>query len=244
MQRLYPMTAIALVLMAGSMSSADARQARTSAHAAGCGARLMGSDAQDARGMCAAPAAQRRRVRVSRWDQSRRAHVVRRGSSAGCGGSLTAVRAQSGAVACVASHAASKFQAFVTALEATGYRIDFMGGWRKHGSCRGCNMHPRGLAIDINQTGRNRVTRSFPAGVTALAEQNGLLHGAVWQHADAGHFELLTASNAHYARRTNAYASADGAMHRYTRRRTSRLGTPVTALYTQTVFDVHGNHYR
>jgi hypothetical protein len=244
MQRLIPMTAIALVLAAGSTSSADARQARSYVHAAGCSARLMGSDGQDARGLCATPVAQRKRVRVGRWDQSRRAHVVRRGSGAGCGGSLSAVRAQSGAVACVASHAAAKFQAFVTALEATGYRIDFMGGWRRHGSCRGCNMHPRGLAIDINQTGRNRVTRRFPTGVTALAEQNGLLHGAVWQHADAGHFELLTTSNAHYARRPPAYASAERAMHRYVRRRTSALAAPGATMYAESAFDVHGNHYR
>jgi hypothetical protein len=74
-----------------------------------------------------------------------------------------------------------------------------------------CNMHPRGLAIDINQTGRNRVTRRFPSGVTALAAQHGLLHGAVWNNADAGHFELLSASPTRhaYARRlTGAYASA------------------------------------
>jgi hypothetical protein len=244
MQRLFPMTAIALVLAAGSTTSADARQARSFVHAADCSVRVMGSDVQDARGTCAAPVAERKRVRTGRSVQAQSTHVARRASGASCGGSLIAVRAQSGAVACVASYASSKFQSFVTALEATGYRIDFMGGWRRHGSCRGCNMHPRGLAIDINQTARNRVTRRFPAGVTSLAEQNGLLHGAVWQHADAGHFELLTASNAHYAQRPNTYASAERAMHRYVRRRTSTLGTPVTALYTESAFDVHGNRYR
>ena len=72
-----------------------------------------------------------------------------------------------------------------------------------------CNMHPRGLAIDINQTGRNRVTRRFPSGVTALAAQYGLLHGAVWNNADAGHFELLSASpTRHVHRSLEAYASA------------------------------------
>jgi hypothetical protein len=114
--------------------------------------------------------------------------------SANCYGSLTAVHALSGAVACVASRASSNFQGFVTALEQTGYRIDFMGGWRAHGSCRLCNMHPRGLAIDINQTGRNRVTHQFPSGVTALAARYGLLHGAVWSNADTGHFELMSES--------------------------------------------------
>ena len=77
-------------------------------------------------------------------------------------------------------------------------------------------MHPRGLAIDINQTGRSRVTHGFPAGVTALAARYGLLHGAVWPHPDVGHFELMSAS----ASLHGAYASADRI-----RRRTARHAT-------------------
>ena len=209
MRHVSSMTAIAAILVAASVGSADARQARSYVQSADCGARLMGSEVGEARGLCVRPTSARKRVRVARANDVRRPHVSRRGAS--CGGTLSPVRASSGAIACVTSKAADKFQSFVTALEATGYRIDFMGGWRRHGSCHMCNMHPRGLAIDINQTGRNRVTRRFPSGVTALAAQYGLLHGAVWNNADAGHFELLSASPTRhaYARRlTGAYASA------------------------------------
>jgi hypothetical protein len=207
MRHVSSMTAIAAILVAASVGSADARQARSYVQSADCGARLMGSEVGEARGLCVRPASARKRVRVARANDGHRPHVARRGES--CGGSLLPVRASSGAIACVASKAAGKFQSFVTALEATGYRIDFMGGWRRHGSCHMCNMHPRGLAIDINQTGRNRVTRRFPSGVTALAAQHGLLHGAVWNNADAGHFELLSASPTRHAHRSlEAYASA------------------------------------
>lgn len=109
----------------------------------------------------------------------------------GCGHLATVqAPAPSHAVACVARRAAGAFQGFVDSLAAEGYRIAFMGGWRAHGSCRRCTMHPRGLAIDINQVGRNRVTRPLPDGTTELAARYGILHGAVWAHPDTGHFEL------------------------------------------------------
>jgi hypothetical protein len=204
------LAAIAVVLVATSIRPADARQERSFVQSAGCGAAVMGSEAGDAHSFCVHPSAARKRVRLGRSSESRRPQVSRSGVS--CGGTLSAVRARSGATACVASNVAARFQAFVSDLESTGYRIDFMGGWRRHGSCRQCNMHPRGLAIDINQTGRNRVTRRLPAGVTAMAERHGLLHGAVWANADAGHFELLSASPTRYAyarrRPMDAYASA------------------------------------
>jgi hypothetical protein len=211
MRHVSSIAASAIVIMATSIGSADARHEKSYAHAAACGARVMGSEAGDSLALRARPALAGRRVHATRSTEARRVHVSRSGAS--CGGTLSPVRASSGATACVASKAAGKFQAFVTALEATGYRIDFMGGWRAHGSCRGCNMHPRGLAIDINQTGRNRVTRRFPPGVTALAEQNGLLHGAVWNNADAGHFELMSASPTRYA-----YAHLSASPTRYARR--------------------------
>jgi hypothetical protein len=219
MRHVSSMTAIAALLVASSVGAADARQAKSYVHATACGGHVMGSEAGDASGNCVSAATTRKRVRSARSNDVRRAHVSR--AHASCGGRLSTVRAASGAIACVTASTAAKFQGFVTELEATGYRIDFMGGWRAHGSCRGCNMHPRGLAIDINQTGRNRVTRRFPPGVTAMAERHGLLHGAVWQNADAGHFELMSASPTRYAyahlsasptrtarRSMHAYASA------------------------------------
>lgn len=111
------------------------------------------------------------------------------------GGGLVAISC-GGKPARVAASAAGKFSAFCSDLAATGYRIQFVGGWRARGSCRGCNMHPRGLAIDINQTGRDRCAGGCPRGahVNALARKHGLLHGAEWRNADAGHFEVLSRS--------------------------------------------------
>lgn len=90
----------------------------------------------------------------------------------------------------VASTMAGRFASFCRELASTGYRIEFVGGWRP-GSCSFGSRHPCGGAIDINQTGRNRVTQRFPAGINAMARRHGLLHGAEWRHADGGHFERL-----------------------------------------------------
>lgn len=115
------------------------------------------------------------------------------------GGGLVTLHTSSGKPFLVAQTAAHAFAGFVGALEREGYRIAFIGGYRRHGSVVG-SLHPRGLAIDINQTGRNRVTRRFPSGVTALAARFGLLHGAVWDHPDTGHFEMAGMSGRRYAR--------------------------------------------
>jgi hypothetical protein len=215
MRNLLSTTAIVVLLAASAARPADARHVASSDHVDGC-------SVQQTEGGCPVASTPHEAVRSSRASRSHRP-VGPRGAAA-CGGMLSMVRAHSGATACVASRAVAAFQSFVNALEATGYRIDFMGGWRAHGSCRACNMHPRGLAIDINQTGRNRVTRRLPAGVTALAAQYGLLHGAVWDHADAGHFELLSESPTRYA-----YASADGIVSRKGRHRTAALAPATSA---------------
>lgn len=102
------------------------------------------------------------------------------------------VKASSGASAQVNSAYASRFQCLVSGLEAAGYHIDFMGGYR-HSRIAGTNMmskHAAGKALDINQTGRNRVTRRLPASASAIASRCGLYHGAGWRNADAGHFEI------------------------------------------------------
>lgn len=221
MRNLSSLMATAAILVATSIGSADARSVRSSVPSTSCTTAVMGSEAQESRGNCMSVRVVRKSARATRTSESRRSHVSHHSGS--CGGTLSLIRAVSGATACVAHRAASSFQAFVTALEATGYRIDFMGGWRAHGSCYQCNMHPRGLAIDINQTGRNRVTRRFPPGVTALAAQYGLLHGAVWHNADAGHFELMSESPT-----AQAYASAlstDHVARRESRHRVAALGT-------------------
>lgn len=141
----------------------------------------------------------RRHVRSARRRQHRDRAVA----------GMVTVRTAAGKSITVAARAAANFTAFVADLVAAGYRIDDIGGWRAHGSCRRCDMHPRGLAIDINQTARNRVTRALPAGVTEMAARHGLTHGAIWRNPDQGHFELAGvhryAARRHHRR---AYASA------------------------------------
>lgn len=111
------------------------------------------------------------------------------------------IKASSGATARVNAQHAPKFQCLISGLERTGYRIDFMGGYRNTyidsrytGGRKIKSKHASGLAIDINQTGRNRVTRRLPANATQIASSCGLTHGAVWRAADSGHFEVQTQS--------------------------------------------------
>lgn len=103
------------------------------------------------------------------------------------------VRSKSGATAEVNPKYQSQFQCLVNGLDAVGYPIRFMGGCRKtliagttirskHWTCE---------ALDVNQTGRNRVAVRLPANTTAIARSCGLFHGAQWRDADAGHFETL-----------------------------------------------------
>jgi hypothetical protein len=250
MQYRISLSAAVVLLAAGSIHAAQARAprasvaARTSAPITACSADLIGAEQRDGHGSCVRASAGSARVRVSRASRVREQRPARHVT--GCGGALSAVRASSGAIACVASSAASAFQGFVSALEATGYRIDFMGGWRAHGSCRRCDMHPRGLAIDINQTGRNRVTRRFPPGVTALAAHYGLLHGAIWSNADTGHFELLSASPTRYAyaERLGAYASAEHDGVRDGRRHRVAALTVAHATADGSGSDMQGSRYR
>lgn len=99
------------------------------------------------------------------------------------------VRSKSGATAHVADRAVQAFQCLVDKLDSSGYRIKFMGGWRKHGSVRR-SLHPSGMALDINQYSRNVTRPRIPASATAMARACGLIHGEVWGWADAGHFQL------------------------------------------------------
>lgn len=104
----------------------------------------------------------------------------------------TVIHSRSGARATVNSAYASRFICLIHKLEAVGYRIQFMGGYR-HTKIAGTNhwsKHASGAAIDINQTARNRVTRRFPHGVSSMAASCGLFHGALWRNPDTGHFEV------------------------------------------------------
>lgn len=123
--------------------------------------------------------------------QRKSAHI-RRATASRPG--LIEIRSAGGHFAKVASAFAGRFQAFVRDLESGGFRIRFMGGWRSWGSCRGCDAHPRGRALDIDQTARNVTVQRLPANVTQIAARHGLCHGAVWNNPDAGHFEVASGS--------------------------------------------------
>jgi hypothetical protein len=115
------------------------------------------------------------------------------------------VRALSGATAHVAASAAGSFQCIVDRLERQGYPIRFMGGWRARGSLRG-SLHRAGLAIDINQTGRNRTIPRMPSNEVEIANSCGAISGAQWGHRDSGHFQIggWTGWGQNYARRHQA----------------------------------------
>lgn len=130
----------------------------------------------------------------------------------GAGRAVGMIRSASGATAHVARRATGAFQCLVSALDRQGYPIRFMGGWRAHGSVRG-SLHPAGLALDINQYGRNVTRPRMPRNEIALANSCGLVAGAQWANADSGHFQLGGWSGRghearrHYRRRAR-YANA------------------------------------
>ncbi len=120
----------------------------------------------------------------------------------GAGRAAGIVRSSSGATAHVAGRATAAFQCLVSALDRQGYPIRFMGGWRAHGSVRG-SLHPAGLALDINQYGRNVTRPRMPRNEVTLANSCGLIAGAQWANADSGHFQLggWSGGGRHYAGR-------------------------------------------
>lgn len=99
------------------------------------------------------------------------------------------IRARSGASAQVSAAAAGPLQCVVNGLEAAGYPVRFMGGWRARGSVRG-SLHPMGMALDVNQVARNRTVPPMPAGEIAIARACGAISGAQWAHRDSGHFQV------------------------------------------------------
>jgi len=116
---------------------------------------------------------------------------------------LTRVRSQSGSSAEVALALATRFQGFIDDLEATGYNIKEMGGFRPDGPPGG-NVdgkgpqyaHPYGAAIDINWTDNPAFTKipankwgDFPSNSGDLAAKYGLGWGGNFD--DAMHFSAM-----------------------------------------------------
>ena len=55
------------------------------------------------------------------------------------------------------------------------------------------SYHPLGRAIDVNQTGRDRITSGLPGGIQAeeaLAKKWGLRAGSQFTNPDRGHYEV------------------------------------------------------
>jgi hypothetical protein len=121
------------------------------------------------------------------------------------------VRSVSGATAHVAASATQAFQCLVDRLDAAGYPVRFLGGWRAHGSVPG-SLHPAGLALDVNQIARNVTRPAMPSNEVSMANECGLISGRQWRWADSGHFQLggWAGSPRHYAsrHRQHQYASA------------------------------------
>lgn len=105
---------------------------------------------------------------------------------------LVVIHTRSGRAATVSTRAAGAFKGFLGWLEGNGYKIATLGCY-DYRNIRGTNrlsQHAFGLACDVNQVGRNLVTRGFPPGTAEAARRFGLASGAEWRHADTGHFEV------------------------------------------------------
>lgn len=109
----------------------------------------------------------------------------------------------------VASVVANQFKGFVADLEATGYKIKTIGGYRRAGTGGGAGpvdpdydqnrySHPYGASIDINpdenpydSTGNNLVT-DMPSNIGEIAAKHGLGWGGAWRSVkDAMHFSAM-----------------------------------------------------
>jgi hypothetical protein len=109
------------------------------------------------------------------------------------------VKASSGAVAYVAERATGAFQCVINSLEKEGYPVRFMGGFARSGHIRN-SLHYSGLALDINQLGRNVTKPAMPRNEVEIANGCGLISGAVWHHPDSGHFEIQGVSYRHHTK--------------------------------------------
>lgn len=112
------------------------------------------------------------------------------------------VRSQkTGATARVSPKYAGQFQAYINELEAHGAVIHYMGGYRP-GKCSPASLHPCGMALDVCQDSRGRVSgrkKCFlpvPKDIARIAERQGLFEGSLWCNSDYGHAQVIMTAKA------------------------------------------------
>lgn len=109
------------------------------------------------------------------------------------------IKSSFGATAHVAAKYASKFQAYINALEARGAVIRFLGGIRG-GRCGPASQHPCGAAVDVCQTARGVVDPRcrLPNRQTLIeiARSLDLFEGGEWCNSDMGHVQAINSAGA------------------------------------------------
>jgi LAS superfamily LD-carboxypeptidase LdcB len=107
---------------------------------------------------------------------------------------LTTITTASGKSAQVNAEYASNFQGFLNDLEATGYKINSLGGYANRANVNNPSVksyHAMGAAIDINpeQNPNNSTKSDLPPETAALAAAHGLGWGMNWKSVkDPMHF--------------------------------------------------------
>lgn len=109
---------------------------------------------------------------------------------------LTTIKLPSGARFTVASKVAPQFQAFLSELESSGYKInpEKSGGYNDR-NIRGSekkSQHAFGNAIDlnwdINPQGQSK--HDLPSGINDIAAKHGIVWGGKFSNPDPMHFEV------------------------------------------------------
>lgn len=126
-----------------------------------------------------------------------------------------ALRTRSGRRFVIARQYAWRFAGLIRDLEAMGYPIRSIGGYRSSyidprytGGRAVISRHAMGAAVDINQTGRNSVSMPLNGRLASrIAARWGLRSGGDWKSADLGHFEVASPGKVPRRARTRlAYA--------------------------------------
>jgi hypothetical protein len=99
--------------------------------------------------------------------------------------------------------AVNQLKCVVEKLRAQGLPIKTLWGY----GCRPASysLHPRGLAVDVDQYARDRTSPQVPrqAGVQ-IANSCNVVSGAIWRNPDNGHFEVHSLSRQQQAQRAPA----------------------------------------